>query len=743
MNNPKFRETALIWYNNKPNVQYGKYTGNPLFEMLYDSYRNINPKGHQYPAFSDIGSNNNYEKVFSDMYSWYTKRYQDELKLKKGGRGQKRYVTANTKQYSFDLLYCDDRQFDAYLLTETPQAGNQDLFCFILHTAVAFMVDPTALDEVLKKLGFHPLHVRNIHHLAVYTVLSDAQKMKRALPNDYNPFREVKQLYDEANTILSSTPEDSLEIYTYENKETKEIREWVFTNRGLSKENFIRIVQQNKTALNMRHSLIMDDFHKLSSVYSSILTDPEMDSFNYSFFQFINRFCNGVSLKKFKEHMHNTIDKDTGTQIKHPTRQILILLWLYDFCFSFTKGVEMTSAEFKKMQDLLSKHHLEWAKDAENYYSGTIFDPCGFINGRQNRDIRAMFDGSKFISWIDNKLYARYGWGTLNPRLPFDYYILQLHKLYISYCEEYAVENCGSISWGTTLLANTYAGVENVPRSLVVITDIMGEVEELIKEKQRNLRPLITERVQHQEPELYKAEKGKLSALFSVIPRKSCDIIETTPENLRHAIKDTLYLALKEPEKEIEKETDKRTQNILSILLSNNETSIHFNKKHMITSDTAAVPSKYKGSLWEKTLKKVIDSLSQSESELIEFTLEVLEKVVRDVIRKERDEKKNERERETPETEYSDFVKTTRKKFKVKQEEQKLIMEAKKRTPGILTLILVYYSPVIKIDQHSLDTLLDAEARISTKNRMEEEIQKELNKKISPFFLDCRIYEQI
>ena len=287
MNNPKFREIAQIWYKNKPNVQHGKCSENPLFKMLYDSYCIIKPEDQPYAAFSYIGSNDNYEKVCSDMFNWYTKRYQNELKLKKGGRGQKRYVTANMKEYSFDLLYCDDRQFKTYLLTETPQTGNQDLFCFVLHTAVAFMVNPTSLDKVLQDLGFHPLHVRNIHHLAIYTVLSDSQKKKKALPNDYNPFSEVKQLYKEAKEFLSLPTECSPATYTYDNKETKEIREWIFTNRGLSKENFFRVVKQNKPALNMRHSLIMDDFHKLSSVYSSILTDPEMDSFNYSFYQFI------------------------------------------------------------------------------------------------------------------------------------------------------------------------------------------------------------------------------------------------------------------------------------------------------------------------------------------------------------------------------------------------------------------------------------------------------------------------
>ncbi len=738
MNNPKFREIAQIWYNKMPNVQHKNCSENPLFEMLYDSYCIIKHDDGPYADFSEIGSYDDYEKICFDMFDWYTERYQNELNLKKGGRGQKRYVTKNMKQYSFDLLYCDDRQFNAYLLAETPQAGNQDLFCFILHTAVAFLVNPATLDKVLQKLGFHPLHVRNIHHLAIYTVLSDSQKTKKTLPIDYNPFKEVKELYDKANQILSLSPEDSPDAYTYDNKETKEIREWIFVNRGLSKENFIRIVQQNKTALNMRHSLIMDDFHKLSSVYSSILTDPEMDSFNYSFYQFVNRFCNGVSQKKFKEYMHSTIDKDTEMQIKHPTRQILILLCLYDFCFSFTKGVEMDPAEFEKMQDLLSKYHPEWARDAKSYYSGEIFDACGFINGWRDREIRLMFDGSEFVSWINNKLYERYGWGTLNPGLPFDHYILQLHKLCISYSRGYEFKNCGKIFWDSELLAKNYAGVENVPRSLVVISDIMAEVENIIGEKQSNLRPFVTQRIQQQEPELYKAERNKLVNLLSVIPPNNCGFIETTPGDLRSAIRTTLVPTLKGPEKE----ADKRTWKILSILLSSNGTVLNIDKKSMAASDNITVPSKYKAPLWEKNMKKVVDSLSQCESDRIEFTLEKLEDTVIRVLCGERAEKKNTRERGTSGTEHRDFVKTITVNGKAAPE-QKLIMDAKEKTRGILTLILIHYSPVIKTDQHSLDAALDAEALISARSRMEEEIQRELDDKFPPFPLDCKIYEQI
>ena len=230
--------------------------------------------------------------------------------------------------------------------------------------SLAFMVNPTSLDKVLQDLGFHPLHVRNIHHLAIYTVLSDSQKKKKALPNDYNPFSEVKQLYKEAEEFLSLPTECSPATYTYDNKETKEIREWIFTNRGLSKENFFRVVKQNKPALNMRHSLIMDDFHKLSSVYSSILTDPEMDSFNYSFYQFINRFCNGISQKKFKEHMHSTIDKDTYS--------LASILFYAATGLIFTPEMRIFNAEWKEQITKAYSSGISQPPSPESFASALI-----------------------------------------------------------------------------------------------------------------------------------------------------------------------------------------------------------------------------------------------------------------------------------------------------------------------------------------------------------------------------------
>ena len=186
---------------------------------------------------------------------------------------------------------------------------------------------------------------------------------------------------------------------------------------------------------------------------------------------------------------------------------------------------------------------------------------------------------------------------------------------------------------------------------------------------------------------------------------------------------------------------EKKTRKILALLLSNNGTSIYFDKKSTTASEKIIVPSKYKSPQWEKTLNKVIDSLSQNESDAIDFTLAKLEDTIKCVVHEERE--KNKQKRQISETEYSDFVKNTRGKFQTKQEEQRLIMDTRKKAPGILELILIHYSPVIRIDQHSLDTILDAEAHILTHNRIEEEIKKELDEKIPPFHLDCRIYEQI
>ena len=172
MANLSISALAEQWYERAKAVSFSGPSGNPLFEMLYNSHCRRNGIPGKYKELTD------HHKACAQLYSWYANRYGTELKRTTGTKGQKRSVDCSSEDYTFDLLYSDDRQFKSYLLAPLPQSGNQDLLAFVLHTAVAFLVPLGELDDVLQALGFHPLHVKNIHHLSIAYVLLTAEKRR-------------------------------------------------------------------------------------------------------------------------------------------------------------------------------------------------------------------------------------------------------------------------------------------------------------------------------------------------------------------------------------------------------------------------------------------------------------------------------------------------------------------------------------------------------------------------------------
>ena len=478
MQNWDFRTAVYPWYMGNPVRLSGSNAESCLFRMLYNGYCRIERNGR---TFDDTCREGSYWEDCSRMFDWYQDRYT-RLGLRKGTKGQKRYGTGDETTYAFDYLYCDSRQFQNYLLTDTPQGGNQDLFCFVLHTAVAFLVTPGELDQVLQKLGFHPLHVRNIHHLAVYTVLVSNQGHKE-IPPEYNPFGEVKTLYFKARGILDAGGSGVPEVYLYEDRLTREIRQTLFGERGLSRGNFEAVVQNNASALNMRHSLILDDFHRLSAVYTTVFEDHPEEEENHSFYQLVNQFCTPVSRKKFREYMGSMIDNNQ----KHPTRQVMILLWLYDYCFSFGEGIPLSDDTFEKIQKKLAKYNVDWAMEAKEYRSNLIFDTCGFINRVKKRHGSGQFIGSDFLTFINEKLLVQYGWGRLNERLPFDYYIIRLGSVSVTRDSRFSSENAVRIVFPSHACAGSYPADGTAPCPLVIITEILDQLKAIIGEESEKL----------------------------------------------------------------------------------------------------------------------------------------------------------------------------------------------------------------------------------------------------------------
>lgn len=471
MGNISVSELAQSWYQSRPTVLSGDLSRNKLFQMLYNAYCNRNGIDAQFSGLAD------HHKACAELYRWYDKRYRAELKMPTGSQGQKRVAGLKEDEYTFDRLYCDDRQFKNYLLAPLPQSGSQDLLAFVLHTAVAFLVPLEELDEVLQHLGFHPLHVKNIHHLSIAYVL--LMKEKQTVDAEFNPFSEVRRLYFKALVILEKSDEAELESYSYADQETRMIRNILLQGRRLASENFEALVARNQAALNMRHSLILSDFHKLSAVFIHIFdSNADSDSFDfseeaYSFYHFVLQFCKeDLSRKKFREQLTSMID----LRLKHPTRNVLTLLWLYTYCFAFLPGIIIDKTTFRRIAKQLKKTDPNWEKEAKLYYQDDLFDVYGFITNQPERTVPQTFRGADFFTFINETLLLRYGWGPLNDKLPFDHYIHDLKHLTLRLDHSGC---CIGANYGNRRLVGLEEDVDNVPFPLVAVTQIFEHLTQL------------------------------------------------------------------------------------------------------------------------------------------------------------------------------------------------------------------------------------------------------------------------
>jgi hypothetical protein len=448
---------------------------NTLFEMLWRAYcRNC---GIAPGDSARLLPSKNRRKACARLYGWYADRYGQTMQMPRGTRGRDRTAGPDEQSYTFDRLYCDNRQFRAYLDSQLPLPGNQDLLAFVLHTAVAFLVPLNELDAVLQQLGFHPLHVKNLHHLSIAYVLLMAEH--RDFDPGYNPFAQVKQLYFKALRILDDDTPPREAGYSYADLETRMIRDMLLRRKGLTAQNFEALVACNRRALNMRHSLILSDFHKLCAVFIHIYDDssgpdtykvPEME---YSFYHFLRKFCRAnLRRSKFREELTTMIE----LQEKHPTRNTLILLWLYAYCFAFLPDITINSLTFLRITRHLGKFHEPWIEDATACLREDLFDVFGFLMGQPDRQVPRTFRGAEFVSFINEKLLLHYGWGALNDTFPFDHYILSLRDLTI---EMDPSGQCIAAAYENRLLKGICADVDNVPCPLAVITQIFEALTDI------------------------------------------------------------------------------------------------------------------------------------------------------------------------------------------------------------------------------------------------------------------------
>lgn len=513
---------------------------NLLLETIYDSFCTITQNEDTFKKRIASPDKDKYticSEIASELFAWYKIKYGADPNNKggKGSQGQRTVSISNTYKYKSTQKDGDNSQFGKYGFSQyyseyqfhikfaslLYSESGQPYMDFILHCCVAFFVSPKKIDELLLHYGFSKLHVRNVHHMAIYTVLNSAQSMNAAEICKLNPFIEIEKLYIEARKLLNDGTKNygiSDDDFLIKETKTNMIHDILMSN-CISKESMLHYVSANKSLFSMRHSLILRDCWKYSRLYTHlycksgrdtidriVINDEEWDKEwsngeeQYSLYNFYCKYClqpsaggkkeylSKPSYKNFKAALTNLID----SKWKHPSREFMIIIWLYNYCFAsmndmIVKGytISRLSKSFTKpIDDGIERDYSGLsAKVKENYNKSTKrFSVSSFIfNKTSGRD----FDGHDVIDNI-NKHLDEYGWGQLDGRRKFDFYILSISHIKIrdniDHDKRMIVWQKGKDSRYEEELGSV-DNKKNVPEALVVITEYFDEIQKEMKKK--------------------------------------------------------------------------------------------------------------------------------------------------------------------------------------------------------------------------------------------------------------------
>ena len=310
-------------------------------------------------AAAEFMSGDDDEKYDIDFISKvYEQRYNS---LPKAEKGTSRNVNESTtmENYRFDQYYPQKNFANSRINVQLrdPSKRTPD---FILHMGVAFMLKPETLDKLLTENGFYQLHVKNIHHLAIYATLAVCTDEMRKNPN-YNPFANVKKLYESALEIINAGSEESApetsdvtEQYAFVDGKTTLIREYLVGKRNLTPETMLGYVSRHKEIYTFRHSKLVREHGELMKRLA-LDRDAQTGSADekYTLKSFIMNYCKNVTDKRYNEGMSSFIHSAKRKNVLHPTREIMIVLWLFDFCLNkdYSSGIAIKAAINEKLND--------------------------------------------------------------------------------------------------------------------------------------------------------------------------------------------------------------------------------------------------------------------------------------------------------------------------------------------------------------------------------------------------------
>ncbi len=411
---------------------------NLFFKVLYDRARQFTGAKESFEDISKAVSQGKadfeaYRQACITVQNWYRGRYQKgghkgidrKVVIKKGSDGKNAL-----ESYKFDMPVNGDIFYSYFLSSSSGGQKNLrtgDGFDLILHCAVAFWLTPAETDKLLGFYGFQGLHMRNVHHLAIYSVLSGAVGLPTEDLERRNPFAEVRDIYmllldklHEKGTIDDGT---ETERAAFNKNSTRVVRNYVTSLGTLSGDYASELVARYSWFYNVQHKRLTEEYRHLIGVLVRLYAErptPEADR-KYSFRNLLQNYAKPFSGKS----IYNLLTKTAIQPQHHPTREMMILMWMYSFCFYFRPQVDASERVVDENNAKSYYNSKDKKLNVRDYFFGTT---------PEHTPIKTWFSGKEFLDFINNKL-SSFSWNRLDKRNEFDRIIMFFGDL------NYAIES--------------------------------------------------------------------------------------------------------------------------------------------------------------------------------------------------------------------------------------------------------------------------------------------------------------
>lgn len=382
------------------------------------------------------------------IWEWYSNRYPSEKAENSADRANSRSVSRTTSEetYDFHLPYKYET-FKKNLLEKTFPSAE-----FIQHICAAFFIGRETCNQLLNAYGYLPLHEKNLHDLAVYSVLSGID------PLSGNPLELIRNRYFKAREILKNNYGDSTIVM--QTIETAQLTEELASRTDFTEEHYLTYVRKNAVYLTRRHSALLKEHSRLVNIFQDLYDIrrkmPQNTRWSdaegtHSLFSFVTRFCLNLQYNNFKDRLIKEIRKDGEVMERanrHPTREIMILLWLYE---EFFRNSPPIACPPKYASAFPKKYHTESSPDKTKLDIHRLL--FGTAPSRGSKKIRynrnpytanVHFDGPEAHRLINEKL-KNYGYNPLTLNCKFDlllmkFFSLKIYQFWDSGAAEYSCD---------------------------------------------------------------------------------------------------------------------------------------------------------------------------------------------------------------------------------------------------------------------------------------------------------------